>query len=827
MIQQVSHRGAAAFFSLIFLFLLQGPLITPAFSQVEAPARESLFSEDTRAQQLRRQQQVEAALKTDAPVDDTLDFNAPEVQFRQETDEIIGSGGVVISRGGLQLEAEEAVVNVETEEAVLDRDILITGPRWLMSADSASMNLQTETGRFRSARFTLEEGNYDIRASEVIKHSETSYSLFDCSFTTCHCPDGKIPWQVKASEAQITQESYAYLYNTQVQFYGVPLVYTPFFAFPVLEQRTSGILVPNFGYGSRDGVQFNIPYYHVINDHSDALINPFIETKTRHGAAIDYRQAFGERHSLSSRFIYSNERPRDGDLRGTIVSDIFDPTIDDDRFGGYYLHEWRGPRESPVAMSAIADLRYVSDNLLIRELEDSDIADRRSRYVTSTAVGRANYAGALSTEVRAEYNQSMQRDQDLVFQRLPELTVTGLNNYRPFGYNPYGLRLLSRANLSAVHFSREEGYDGVRTDINPVFRTPFYYRNYLNSEVELGLRQTNYWLDDTSRPGTDGEELSPEGSRSLLNVGYTVSTALERIYDVPRDSVLRDITSARVNPANRLVRVRHTIEPRLRYTYVPQTFQDDLPVFDSIDRIRERSLFTYELRSSLFGRFLPDRVASDPVPTLTPYVDELPPLRLDGALEDIGEERRFAQVGNIGRVSRGEIRELATFRIRQSYDYLQDQRRDDNGRSAFSDIGTELGLFPSRNFGMSLESNFNPEDVNLTSWSVATHARRQRGDAIRGRFTYIENNISQLEANLELVLTDRVKLGYYTRYDDLENDFIENRVGLRLISGCNCWSMDLGLSDRINPDRTRFLLNFTFTGLGDISQEIGIGGGNS
>jgi len=827
MIHQLSHQRAAAFLFLAFAFITDGLLVVPAYSQVEAPGRERLFSEDTRQQEIRRQQQVEAALRADAPVDETLDLNAPEVQFNQETGEIAASGGVLISRGGLQLQAEEALVNVETEEAVLDRDILITGPRWMMSADSATMNLQNETGRFRSARFTIEEGNYDISASEVVKHSENSYTLFDCTFTTCHCPDGKIPWNIKASEAQITRESYAYLYNTQVQFYGVPLVYTPFFAFPVLEERTSGILVPHFGYSSQDGVQLNIPYYHVINDHSDALFNPFIETKTRHGAAIDYRQAFGERHTLASRFIYSNERPRDGDLRGTVVSDIFDPSIDDDRFGGYYLHEWRGPRNSPFALSAIADLRYVSDNLLVRELEDSDIADRRSRYVTSTAVARGSLGGSLSAELRSEYNQSLQRDQDLVFQRVPELTITALNNYRPFGYNPYGLRLLSRGNFSAVHFSREEGFDGVRTDINPVFRTPFYYRNYLNSEVELGLRQTNYWLDDTSRPGTDGEELASENSRSLLNVGYTVSTALERIYDVPRDSLMRELTSARVDPANRLVRVRHTIEPRLRYTYIPKTFQDDLPVFDSIDRIRERSLFTYELRSSLFGRFLPDRLATDSIPTLTPYVEELPPLRMDGAIEDIGDERSFAQVGNIGRVNRGEIRELATFRIRQSYDYLQDQRRSDDERSAFSDIGTELGLFPSRNFGMSLESNFNPEDVNLTSWSVSTHARRQRGDAIRGRFTYIENSISQLEANLELVLTDRLKLGYYTRYDDLDNDFIENRVGLRLVSGCNCWSLDMGLSDRINPDRTRFLMNFTFTGLGDISQEIGIGGGSS
>jgi len=45
---------------------------------------------------------------------------------------------------------------------------------------------------------------------------------------------------------------------------------------------------------------------------------------------------------------------------------------------------------------------------------------------------------------------------------------------------------------------------------------------------------------------------------------------------------------------------------------------------------------------------------------------------------------------------------------------------------------------------------------------------------------------------------------------------------LRFINSCKCWSMDLGYGSQLNPDNRQVLLTFTFSGLGDITQSIGL-----
>ena len=76
------------------------------------------------------------------------------------------------------------------------------------------------------------------------------------------------------------------------------------------------------------------------------------------------------------------------------------------------------------------------------------------------------------------------------------------------------------------------------------------------------------------------------------------------------------------------------------------------------------------------------------------------------------------------------------------------------------------------------------------------------------------------------MFNDRLKFGGYGRYDFEESEFIESRAALRLDSACDCWSMDFGLSERINPNRTQAFFTFNLKGLGALTQKFGVGQGN-
>ena len=49
-------------------------------------------------------------------------------------------------------------------------------------------------------------------------------------------------------------------------------------------------------------------------------------------------------------------------------------------------------------------------------------------------------------------------------------------------------------------------------------------------------------------------------------------------------------------------KLKHTIEPEVDYLYVPDVNQNDLPIYDFVDRINRRSLFTYGFTSRLLAK---------------------------------------------------------------------------------------------------------------------------------------------------------------------------------------------------------------------------------
>ncbi len=810
-------------FSLLsFAFLCLSLLtIEPAFSQVEAPTNQFLFREDSSAEQARRDNQVKTITRADAIPSGDVDFTAEQAEYLKESKKIKGSGGVILSSAGSQVQADTGVFDTETKLAELSGNVLFTTSEGTLQSSAADVDLESELGSFLDADFTLEQGLYQVQCEKAEKLGETQYTLEESELSTCDCEDDTLPWCIKSSRANITQEGYAHTYNTRVEMWGLPVFYTPWMAFPVKQERASGLLAPTYGYTNQDGIRFQQPIFMVLDDYSDLTLNPIIFSRSRNGASLDYRNAFSRYHYLESRFYYLNERPRDGDLRGTNVDNMFDPTFDEDRTAVYLADSWQADPETGLNLGMITDIHYVSDDLFIREINDSDIAEQNARFTTSRATLRSALGDYAFFEGFGEYNQSMLTDDDLILQRLPQMNFTAARSFRPFGFNPYGFRVTPKMQMTATDFARDTGYDGWRYDLNPSLKIPVNYKNFVATELEMAYRQTYYALDETLDP-TTGQELEANQDRGISTFSYQASTILERVYDLPQENWLSWITSVGAESQNaRLERVKHTIEPTVKFQYVPEVDQESLPFFDSIDRFRPRSLVTYGMVTRLFGRFDNKGAALAPIPELSRDVLELPELQTDAALPDIGSSSSFGRINDLFSAQTGNIRELANISLLQSFDFDEDKEDRDPAREALSDLGLGFGLFPTGYFGFQFNSNLNVEEQQFSQWGFGTHLKDDRGDVFRARYNYIEENLSQVSANLELKLTERIKFGIFSRFDDLGGEFLENTAALRLISKCQCWSLDLGFTDQINPNREQILMKFTFRGLGDITQGIG------
>jgi lipopolysaccharide assembly outer membrane protein LptD (OstA) len=795
-----------------------------------------LFEEDMKEFQDLRRKEKEKLLQPDLvdKGEEEISVVAPEITFRRESKEVVAKGGVVVSRGAVHAEAREAVVNLETNEAELVGDVVVSQSEGVFSADSAFVNVDYETGTFNNATFIFDPASVSLQAGKAVKYSETEYRLYDVGVSTCDCEeDGSNPWSIHSDEMDITEEGYAHTYYSTFRVRGVPVFYTPYFGFPVKRKRASGLLVPMYGLSNQDGVRLRAPVFVVLDESTDVLATPFVETRTRVGSLFQFRKSFSARNNVRTKFTYSNEERRGDSLRGLVTPGGVIPQIDENRLGVFHSHVWRSDKDAEVPIDFISDIHYTGDDSLVRELPDDELAIPTARFTTSRVLGRVGLGSYMRGEVLSEYNQVLDGDveasDDTVLHRLPEASLNGSRSFRPFGSNLLGVKFVGKGAATYTRFYREQGVQGNRVNLNPSVQMPLRYKNYFNSTLDLRGYSTYYALDEIDQVST----LSDSSDRQTYIAQYTASTGVERVFHFDPDGFLaRALSLGSQNQLYRLQRAKHVVEPFVSYLYVPNVAQDNLPLFDSTDRIRQRSVVTYGLANTIYGRFLPGVEAQFPITEMAPQPGLLPQF---GPLEGVPQYSLGNEQGALGGVStgrRGELRQLMRFVVRQSYDYIEDHQSQDMLRNSFSDVGFDLSFSPSTFFVYGMDGNYNSQRDDFSSWSNSLVFRDDRDDKLRVRYTFINPlavqdnlvfetaNISNLELGGELTVTDRIRLGYFSRYDETATDFIEQAGALRYYSSCNCWHVDVGVSERTNPDRQQLNFRFTFTGLGAVTQDL-------
>lgn len=814
--------GAAALLGL-FMWCLPAAEAQPRDSRV-------VFTEDSRSARSAEQAMTQQATKPRlAPKPkEGVDFQAPVIEFNKEANQIVGKGGIILSEGGVQVQADEGTYNTQTKQGDVSGNVLVTTSSGVLSAERATLNVEGETGEFSGLEFDVEEGGYRVSSDKARKVSEFEFELEDSGMTTCRCPDGAKPWEIRSSTCNITQEGYAHSYGSSVYFEGLPILYSPYLVFPVKNERASGLLPAQFGVNSRDGFQYVQPIFLSVDESTGFTLTPFLAAKSRVGSELTFEKVFSETHAMNAGVLYSNESMRGDDLRGLNVSGLADATIDQNRFGGFYKQRWISDRNAENPVEFIADGRYTSDNLFLREIPEPNIGTQQDQFLTSTALVRGTAFSFLNLEGRTEYNQMLLTPQELQFQRVPELAAAATETFRPFGSNPLGLKVVTSGNVVATDFVRQDGYDGWRLDMNPKVAVPFHIQNYARAQLSAELHQTEYDLRDTALPTgasplPDGStELESSSSRTVPIFKYGMSTGVERVFELERGNWLSKVVGLGArNEGYELTKLKHTVEPMVQYAYVPDIDQSDLPLFDQVDRYRERSLVTYGFTSRLYGRFFEPYERTREIEDITQVGETIPMFDMSQSLLDFGRGSVISAPKLVD-TRQGEIRELGRFTLKQAYDYVEAQKDLDPSRDGFTDWNAGIVLSPSYYFSAAFDSNISTENSDFSSYNISLGVRDDWDDALRARYNFVDGSVSQVEGNLEIALTEQLRAGAYGRYDAEEDEFIESQGLLRFMNSCKCWSVDLGVGQRLNPDRKQVLVSFTFGGLGAISQGIGV-----
>ncbi|OUR76655.1 hypothetical protein A9Q83_13880 [Alphaproteobacteria bacterium 46_93_T64] len=242
-------------------------------------------------------------------------FSADEIKYDKANEIVTASGNVEIVQGDRILKADNVIYSIREDKVNAVGNIVLLEPSGdVLFADKIELFNELKTGAIRDIRILFTD-NSRLAAQSAVRVDENKTIMNKAVYSTCRlCETDRNAaplWQVKSAKVEHDKQAKTISYEHAVlEFYGVPIIYTPYFSHPDPSvERDSGFLAPSAFDSSTLGYGITVPYYYAISDDKDMTISPTITTKEGVQIATEYRQAFETGAlSLDGSLTYVDER---------------------------------------------------------------------------------------------------------------------------------------------------------------------------------------------------------------------------------------------------------------------------------------------------------------------------------------------------------------------------------------------------------------------------------------------------------------------------------------------------------------------------------------
>ncbi|MCH8168235.1 MAG: LPS-assembly protein LptD [Proteobacteria bacterium] len=249
-------------------------------------------------------------------------LSADLVEYDTEAGLLTASGNVEIYYGERTLTADRIVYDSNTGRITATGGIVLRDPSGAtVFADFADLDAELRNGLVRGARAVMGE-NIKLSAAEARRVEARFNVLSKAVYSPCKvCPDDPVPlWRIRARRVIHDEvERVIHYEDATLDVFGVPIAWLPYFSHPdPTVKRASGFLVPEFRQSSVYGYGARVPYYWVIDDHSDLTFSPLITSGDGVIGVIEYRRAFASGDFTTAGSLTRNDYQGSNELHGHI-----------------------------------------------------------------------------------------------------------------------------------------------------------------------------------------------------------------------------------------------------------------------------------------------------------------------------------------------------------------------------------------------------------------------------------------------------------------------------------------------------------------------------
>lgn len=456
------------------------------------------------------------------------------------------------------------------------------------------------------------------------------------TYSTC-APDNVV-WHIKAKQIALDKvNKRGSARNAKIYVGDYPLLYLPYFSFPLDKSRKTGLLMPKYHYNTQNGSSLQIPYYLNLAPNYDATFLPrYYELRGMQWAG-EFRYLLpSTTGTLQGDFVFKDKAFQQfkQDNASRLPSLL---NLGDNRYSVKYRSQskWENGIHLSFDYQKVSDDYYLQDFGNNLSLASNQLPQRVQADYSTT---HWNLTGMVARyQTLHPFNESELRD---IYARTPKIRADG--KYLNLPYNSSFTVDLDFERLDWRGNNAQTTPEGLRYYARPSLTTTQYGRyGYIKPSVYLP--STYYDLNNYQNQHRSFSRVIPQSS---IEWGATLAKSLS-------DSMTE------------------TLEPRVYYLYVPFQDQSALPVFDSGYL---QSNYNQLFRPNRFGGI--DRVG-------------------DANQVSFGVSSRFLVYGEEAlRLSVGSAYRFEAERVNLCFDGSNRACRDEDGRGRLNFSSGAQGLVP-------------------------------------------------------------------------------------------------------------------------------------
>jgi len=477
-------------------------------------------------------------------------------------------GNVALKRGDQFLGTDNLSFDTETGNYIAEGNVRYQDSSIRMKARRAEGNQESDTHKISDIQYQLvsRRGN---GGAESIDLQGAVGQMHRSTYTTCD-PSQPV-WKLSAPQIEVDNDAgFGTARNAVLRIGKVPVLWAPYFKFPIDDRRQTGLLYPQVGLSGRNGFDYTQPIYLNLAPNFDDTLMPRYMSKRGFMLDNEFRYLYdGGRGELLTAYL-PNDKLRDKD-RGRV------------EFSGY--HNINANWQARANLAWVSDERYLEDfsNKLLG-VTTSNLQSQIGIYGTGE-----NWTGGLMADYWQLTDYTL-TEASLPYARQPRLFVNWDKPLLPWLETGVYAEAVNFTHLD-VHekFGADQEYErtgvsrsmdgGSRLDVKPYVSMPFSGAAWYVTPT-LAYRYTGYDLERGLADSIRRSQLTPEQLAVATPDQLRGNTSPSR--SLPIGTIDAGLFFDRETTIGD-TRFLHTLEPRLFYLRTPYRDQSDLPVFDTRD----------------------------------------------------------------------------------------------------------------------------------------------------------------------------------------------------------------------------------------------------